>query len=151
MQALPPSVMIVNYDLPSRIQYGSTIPYDTKQKIPRILFFSPSFEWRKDLLEGAVHHLLGVTREHCSPLHDLLCKYCNMFLGQLPKKAPPNRKLVDVHSILVEPGTESVYKRTIPSQSIRLTISKVINIRDDTSGSQQTFLFVVESSSTLCQ
>ena len=79
--------MIVNYELPGSIQYGSTIKYENQLKTSGspVLFLQDVLYREKDLLEGAVPHLLGVTKEHCGPLCDLLCKYRDVFPGQLPK------------------------------------------------------------------
>ena len=75
--------MIVNYVLLSRIQYSSTIKYSSELKISGrpVLFLKDILYREKNLPEGAVNYLLGVTQEHCGPLHDLLCKYHNVFLG----------------------------------------------------------------------
>ena len=80
-----------------------------------VLFLQDTLYREKNLLERAVPHFLGVTQEHHGLLHALQCKYHNVFSGYLPKKVPPNRKLGDVHSILLEPSTEAVKKRSIPS------------------------------------
>ena len=58
--------MIVNYKLPGVIQYSSTIKYDGQLKMSGspVLFLQDILYREKDLPEGAVPHLLGVTQEH---------------------------------------------------------------------------------------
>ena len=75
--------MTVNYELLGGIQYSSTIKYNGQLKTSKspVLFLQVVLYGQKDLLEGAVPHLLGVTQEHCGLLHDLLCKYRNVFPG----------------------------------------------------------------------
>ena len=55
--------MIVNYELPDGIQYGSTTKYNTLFKISKspVLFLQDVLYGEKDLLEGAVPDLLRVT------------------------------------------------------------------------------------------
>ena len=79
--------MIMNYELLGGIQYGSTIKYENQLKISRspVLFHQDVLYGEKDLLEGAVPHLLGVAKEHHGSLHDLLHKYCDVFPRQLSK------------------------------------------------------------------
>ena len=70
-------------------------------------FFSKIFVWEKNVLKGIVPHLLGINQENHGPLCNLLYKYHDIFPGQLPKRVL-KRKLGDIHSILLEPGTELV-------------------------------------------
>ena len=79
--------MIISYEFPGIIQYSS-IKYDSKIITPRSLVCFPDnvLYREKELLEGVVPHLLGVTPEYCSLLRDLLHKYCDVFPRQLPKK-----------------------------------------------------------------
>ena len=69
--------MIVNYELLGSIQYGSTIKYDNQLKTSGspVLFLQDVLYREKEFPEGVLPHLLGVTKEYCGPLHDLLCKY----------------------------------------------------------------------------
>ena len=75
--------MIVNYKLLGGIQYSSIIKYNGQLKTSRhlILFLQDVLYSKKDLLEGAVPHFLRVTQEYCGLLHDLLCKYRDVFPG----------------------------------------------------------------------
>ena len=74
--------MIVNYDFLGGIGYSSTVKYNGQIKTSGspILFPQDILYRVKDILEGVVPHLLSVTQEHHGPLHDLLCKYHNIFL-----------------------------------------------------------------------
>ena len=79
--------MVVNYKIPGGIQYGSAVKYDNQLKTSRslVLILQDILYGEKDLPEGAVPHLLGVTKEHRGPLCDLLHKYHAVFPGQLLK------------------------------------------------------------------
>ena len=43
-------------------------------------------------------------------LHTVLCKYRDIFPGALPTRAPPNRKLGDVHEIPLVKGAKPIRK-----------------------------------------
>ena len=61
-----------------------------------------------DLPEGAIPHLLNVDEKYRTPLRTVLCKYCDIFPGTLPTRAPPNWKLGDIHEIPLEEGAKPV-------------------------------------------
>ena len=79
--------MIMNYKLLGGIQYGTIVKHKNQLKTSRspVPFLQDVLYRENDLPEGVVPHFLGVTKEHHGPLHDLLCKYCNVFPRQLPK------------------------------------------------------------------
>ena len=64
--------MVVNYKLPSGIQYSSIIKYNNQLKISGIpvLFIQDVLYREKNLPEGAVPYFLGVSKEHRDPLCD---------------------------------------------------------------------------------
>ena len=105
--------MIVDYKLPCRTWYNSPVKYNQQLKTSRspMLFLQDILYREKNLLKAAVPYLLRGTQEHHGPLYGLLHNYCNVFPWQLLKKSTPNRKLGDLHSILLESSTKPVYKR----------------------------------------
>ena len=75
------------------------------------VFFLQDILYRdKDLPEGAIAYLLNIDEQYRTTLHMVLCKYHNVFPGALPTRAPPNRKLGDVHEILLIEGAEPIWK-----------------------------------------
>ena len=84
--------------------------YAYQLEIPgsHVIFLQDILYAQKDLPKGAVPHFTILTQENYGLPCDLLHKYCSIFPVQLPKRIPPNKKLGDVHLIMLEPGIELV-------------------------------------------
>ena len=109
---LPTNVMLVRYEFPDGTISSSNIIYDKQLKTSGspILFLKDILYGDKDLLEGAIPHLLNVDEKYRMLLHMVLCKYCDVFPDTLPTQATPNWKLGDIHEIPLEEGTEPIWK-----------------------------------------
>ena len=65
----------------------------------------------QDLPEGAVPHLLGLFKEQRGVMEHLLKEFKVVFPAELPKYAPLDRGLGDVHEIPIKPGTEPIARK----------------------------------------
>ena len=64
----------------------------------------------KDLLEGAIPHLLYVDKKNRASLRAVLYKFRDVLPNTLPTRAPPNWKLGYLYEIPLEKGAKPVWK-----------------------------------------
>ena len=75
-----------------------------------VVFLKDVLYGDKNSLKGKILHLLNADKKYRALLCTILYKYHDVLLGLFPTQAPINRKLRDIHEILLVEGAMPIGK-----------------------------------------